>query len=51
MHNSDYYREEAARYGKLAEATTDAAAKKELLEMAAACAEIADSIDDRRSSG
>lgn len=51
MHSSDYYREEAARYRQLAEAATDADAKKELLEMAVACEEIADSIDDRRSSG
>ncbi len=50
-HNSDYYRDEAAKYKKLAEETTDAVKKQELLEMAAACEEIADSIDDRRSSG
>lgn len=50
-HNSDYYREEAAKYRKLAEATTDAVKKQELLEMAAACEEVADSIDDRRASG
>jgi hypothetical protein len=50
-HNSDYYREEAARYKKLAEAATDPAKKKEFLELAEACAGIADSIDDRRSSG
>ena len=51
MHSSDYYREEAARYRELAEASADAAKKKELLEMAAACEEIANSIDDRRASG
>jgi hypothetical protein len=50
-HNSDYYREEAAKYRKLAEATLDAVKKQELLEMAAACEEVADTIDDRRASG
>ena len=50
-HNSDYYREEAGRYKKLAEMATDPARKKEFLELAEACEDIADSIDDRRSSG
>ena len=50
-HNSDYYRDEAAKYKKLAETTTDAVKRQELLEIAAACEEIADSIDDRRASG
>jgi len=50
-HNSDYYREEAAKYKKLAEAATDPAKKKEFLELAEACADVADSIDDRRASG
>lgn len=50
-HSSDYYREEAAKYRKLAETTTDAVKRQEFLEMAAACEEVADSIDDRRASG
>ena len=50
-HNSDYYREEAARYKKLAEAATDPAQKQELLELAEACEDVADSIDDLRASG
>ena len=50
-HNSDYYREEAARYKKLAEAATDTAKKQEYLELAEACEEVADGIDDRRASG
>ena len=50
-HNSDYYREEAARYRKLAEAAADPAKKQEFLELAEACEEIADSIDDLRASG
>lgn len=52
MHNSDYYREQAAKYRELAEGTTDGAAKQqELLELAAACEEAADKIDDCRASG
>lgn len=47
MHNSDYYREEAA----VAEGTNDAAAKKEFLELAEACEAAADKIDDCRASG
>lgn len=50
-HNSDFYREEAVRYKKLAEAATDLATKKEYLELAEACEDVADSIDDRRASG
>ena len=50
-HNSDYYREEAARYMKLAEAATDPVKKQEYLELAEACEDIADGIDDRRASG
>ena len=33
MHNSDYYREQAAEYRKLAEAADNPAAKKEFLEL------------------
>lgn len=51
MHNSDYYREEAAKYRQLAEGTNDAAAKKEFLELAEACETAADKIDDCRASG
>jgi hypothetical protein len=51
MHNSDYYREEAAKYRELAEMAKDAAKKQELLELAAACEAIADNIDDLRASG
>jgi hypothetical protein len=51
MHNSDYYREQAAEYRKLAEAANDPAAKKEFLELAEACEEAADKIDDCRASG
>jgi hypothetical protein len=51
QHNSDYYREEAARYRQLATSAKDALAKQELLELAAACEGIADKIDDLRASG
>jgi hypothetical protein len=51
MHNSDYYREEAAKYRELAEMAKDSAMKQELLELTAACEAIADNIDDLRASG
>jgi hypothetical protein len=51
MHNSDYYREQAARYRQLAAEADDTAAKQEFLELAAACEEAADTMDDRRASG
>jgi hypothetical protein len=51
QHSSDYYREEAAKYRKLAESAKDADAKKEYLELAAACEDVADKIDVCRASG
>jgi hypothetical protein len=51
MHNSDYYREHANYYRLLAAAAENAAAKQEFLELAAACEEAADKMDDRRASG
>ena len=51
MHNSDYYREQAAKYRELGEGAKDAATKQEFLELAAACDEVADKIDDCRASG
>jgi hypothetical protein len=54
MHNSDYFREQAAKYRELAERAgraEDSAAKQEFLELAAACEEAADGIDDLRASG
>ena len=50
MHNSDYYQEQAVEYPKLAEAAEDPAAKKESLELAEACEEAADKIDECRAS-
>ena len=49
--NSDYYREEAAKYRELADMAKDAVTKQELLELAAACEGIADKIDDLGASG
>jgi hypothetical protein len=51
MHNSDYYREQAANYRALAEMAEDAATKIEFLELAATCEEVANKIDDCRASG
>jgi hypothetical protein len=51
MHNSDYYREQANYYRLLAASAENELAKEEFLELAAACDETADTIDDRRASG
>ena len=51
MHNSDYIREQAAKYRELAEKAEDPFEKQELLELAEICEEVADKIDDRRASG
>jgi hypothetical protein len=51
MHNSDYYREQASYYRLLAASAENDATKNEFLELAAACEETADSIDDHRQAG
>ena len=51
MHNSDYYREQAEHYRRLAARTDEPAARQEFLELAAACEEAADKMDDCRASG
>jgi len=51
MHNSDYYREQADYYRQLAAAAENPAARQEFLELAEACEEAADRIDDCRASG
>jgi hypothetical protein len=51
MHNSDYYREQAENYRRLAAAASDPVARQEFLELAAACEEAADKMDDCRASG
>lgn len=47
----DYLRDEAARYRKLAELTKDAAIKKELLELAEVCEEVANTVEDNMTAG
>ena len=51
QHNSDYYREQAGKYRELAAMAPDDAAMKEYLELAAACDDAADRLDDLRASG
>jgi len=51
MHNSDYYREQAHYYRLLAASAENDSTKREFLELAAACEETADNIDDHRASG
>ena len=51
MHYSDYLREEAQRYRKLAECAREDLAKQEFLELAEVCEEVATRIDDLRASG
>jgi hypothetical protein len=47
----DYLRQQAAMYRQLAEKTEDTFIKQELLELAAVCEEVANSIEDRLASG
>ena len=51
MHYSDYLREEAARYRRLAENAHDTRVREEYLEMAAICEEVANKVDNMRASG
>jgi hypothetical protein len=51
MHYSDYLREQAAEYRRLAEAADDPATKQDLLESAAIYEEVANDVDNRRASG
>ena len=51
MHYSDYLRDQAAEYRRLAEKADDYTSKSEYLELAAACEEVAVKIDERRASG
>jgi hypothetical protein len=48
--NSDFYREQAAKYRNFADMANNTAAKQELLKLAAACEGIANKIDDLRVS-
>jgi hypothetical protein len=47
----DYFRQQAALYRQLAEKTEDVFIKRELLDLAAVCEEVANNIEDRRTSG
>ena len=47
----DYFRQQAALYRQLAEKTEDVLIKRELLDLAAVCEEVANNIEDRQASG
>ena len=49
--HSDYLREQAAKYLEQAKNEEDSSAKKELLQLATICEEVANDMDDRRVSG
>ncbi len=51
MHYSDYLREQAVEYRRLAQQAGDQDTKAELLDLAATCDEVAEKIDNRRASG
>ena len=52
MHEySDYLRDEAAKYRELAAKDADIYTKREFLELASICEEVANDMDDRRVSG
>jgi hypothetical protein len=47
----DYLRQQAVIYRQFAEQTEDTFIKKELLELAAVCEEVANNIEDRLTGG
>jgi uncharacterized protein Yka (UPF0111/DUF47 family) len=47
----DYLRDQAAMYRQLAEQTDDPVVKKEMLELASVCDDVADSIEDHLTGG
>jgi len=51
QHYSDFLRDQAANYRRLAEEAEDPFIKQEFLDLASVCDEVADNIDDRRASG
>jgi hypothetical protein len=51
MEYSDYLRDQAIRYRELAAKNEDSFAKKEFLELADICEEVANNMDDQRVSG
>ena len=51
MEYSDYLRDQATKYRELAAQNEDSFAKKEFLELADICEEVANDMDDQRVSG
>ena len=51
MDYDDYLREEAVKYRRLADEAKDDFIKKELLELAVVCEEVANTIEDRLTGG
>ena len=51
MDYDDFLREEAAKYRRLSEEAKDDFIKKELLELALVCEEVAETIEDRLTGG
>ena len=51
MNFDDYLRDEARKYRELAEQAEDPLIKQELLELAAICDEVANSIEERMTAG
>ena len=49
--HSDYLREQAAKYLELAKKQENSLAKREFLQLAEICEEVANDMDDRRVSG
>ena len=47
----DYFRQQAAMYRQLAEKTEDVFIKRELLDLAAVCEEVANNIEDHLTGG
>jgi len=51
MDLDDYLRDEAVKYRKLADETVNELVKRELLELAVVCEEVADKLEDRMTAG
>ena len=51
MDLDDYLRDEAVKYRKLADETVNELVKRELLELAGVCEEVADKLEDRMTAG
>jgi hypothetical protein len=49
--HSDYLREQAVKYLEQSKKEEDSSAKKELMQLATICEEVANDMDDRRMSG